>query len=794
MKLPKDLQKKYKKKHSTKRTTNHPKKLPEQGSFDELKHYLNLASAKERKVNIVENQKMMNRIQTLQPVIKNNILKNIEELEALFKNYNPIHLLHFLCIQYTLFNPETYRESESMELSFWVEYALSFATSIQIQIPSESPDTDTLNKLESLIKSITNLTTQYYMVEATDGKPHNPLKGVRFKSILDYMLTRGDSYESHHKEFVLQSFQPHDNFLKENFGYTIKEILEFIDNIRDEVLDHIKHDANREVYYKKFKELIEKYKESEGETLTERDLATFESNEEMVKLREEFQEYMLSYEPFYYRIKPSTEIPRELLDIFSLEFGENKEFLRGDKYWALNNSLIYSKPIIKLNDEFYGFGMNILYYNIIEIVESLILEQNKKYFEDKYLKKKSALLEKLSLKYLSKIMPQATIYSKLFYYLNKEGKRTEYETDGLILFDDIILIVEAKSHKLTLSAKRGSLLRIENRIKKIIDDAYNQGIRCKQYIINNKQAEFYDKDNKKVLTIKGENYNSFYIINTTYENLGHLSTQLHILKNFNLIEGKEWLWSVFINDLRIISEIIESPSIFLLYLQRRIQMNDLGLITNSDELDYYMFFLKTGLYFEEINISETQRLSLFGQTDELDRYYFYIQGKIKEKVEKPVFGIPDFYKEIIFRVENSGKKGFFKASFSLVSIDSKDFEKISTLISKYKNLSFITGKGYKFFLYYRNLKKALLFVIKIGPKTNDWTQYREYLKLMQYKYKIKLAIMYTFVFDNPSDKIPYVDFEIFELEWKFDSKLDRLTKKNNFKGMRKIKKGGSLDD
>ena len=391
-------------------------------------------------------------------------------------------------------------------------------------------------------------------------------------------------------------------------------------------------------------------------------------------------------------------------------------------------------------------------------------------------------------------MPQATIYSNLFYYLNKEGKRTEYETDGLILFDDNILIVEAKSHKLTLSAKRGSLLRIENRTKKIIDDAYNQGIRCKKYIINNKQAKFYDKVNKKVLTIEGENYNSFYIINTTYENLGYLSTQLHILKNFNLIEGEEWLWSVFINDLRIISEIVESPSIFLLYLQRRISMNDLGLITNSDELDYFMFFLKTGLYFDEINISETQRLSLFGQTEELDRYYFYLQGKIKEKVEKPVFSIPDFYKEIILKIEDSGKKGFSKASFSLVSVDSKDFEKISTQISKYKNLSFITGKGYKFFLYYRKPKKGLLFVIKIGPKTNEWTQYREYLKLMQYKYKIKLAIMYTLVFNNPSDKIPEADFEIFEREWKFDSKLDKLTRKTNFKGMRKIKKGESLDN
>ena len=83
MKIPKELQKKYKKKHSANRTTNLPKRLPEQGSFDELRHYLDLESAKDRKVNTVEHQKMMKRIQALRSAIKKNIIENIEELKVL---------------------------------------------------------------------------------------------------------------------------------------------------------------------------------------------------------------------------------------------------------------------------------------------------------------------------------------------------------------------------------------------------------------------------------------------------------------------------------------------------------------------------------------------------------------------------------------------------------------------------------------------------------------------------------------------------------------------------------------
>jgi len=161
MKLPKDLQQKYRKKAS-KRVTGRTKSTNNNLTFDDLRYYLNEQSTKKTQVNLAEHQKMMKKIQSIRPIIKENIIDNIHELELLLSKYNPIHLLHYFCVKHCFTNPETYKESETMNLEFWVEYALRCATSIQYQSSFENPQGKIFTKFEELVKSIINLSTILY--------------------------------------------------------------------------------------------------------------------------------------------------------------------------------------------------------------------------------------------------------------------------------------------------------------------------------------------------------------------------------------------------------------------------------------------------------------------------------------------------------------------------------------------------------------------------------------------------------------------------------------------------------
>ena len=190
MKLPKELQKKYKKKARKRISISNNginKKTPVTGSFQDLRKFLNQQAGKETRFNPAEQQKMMKKIQSTRPIIKANILEMIHELQQLLSKYNPIHLLHYICTKHCFDNPETYKESESESMEIWVEYALSCATSIKYQSSLENPNGDVFTRFEELIKSIINLSRHYYMTEGAIDNYETTLKSIRFQFIIRYL-------------------------------------------------------------------------------------------------------------------------------------------------------------------------------------------------------------------------------------------------------------------------------------------------------------------------------------------------------------------------------------------------------------------------------------------------------------------------------------------------------------------------------------------------------------------------------------------------------------------------------
>ena len=441
MKLPKDLQKKYGRKRRKKNTASGRKNIMEKeagnNSIQQLGPFLmqqkehlmmtkNLLSPKEHKEFLKE-------IESTRPIIMSDIQEKIGELEGILKKYNPIHLLHYICTKHFFYNPETYIESETESMEIWIEYALSFATAIQPNSSMERPNEEICVRFEALIITIIELCRSYYMTEGAIESTDLTLKSIRFRFIIRYLGCRGDSYENHHLDLVLQSFQPHDAFLQEKFGFSTEEIINFINNLRSEIVDNLAPYKKQKDFALKFQEMAKKHKEKKGdksEVITEKDIKDFYNNDEMVALREEYLNYLKNLEKFYFKLSPSEELPKALLDLFSIEFGENTPFLEREPFWPLNDSVIYSKPILKYNNDNFGFGSTIFYRNIITILESLIQDTSQTYYINKYLKKKGKVLEELSLKYLKYIMPDAQVYSDVFYFLEINGEQRRYETDG----------------------------------------------------------------------------------------------------------------------------------------------------------------------------------------------------------------------------------------------------------------------------------------------------------------------------------------------------------------------------
>jgi hypothetical protein len=242
------------------------------------------------------------------------------------------------------------------------------------------------------------------------------------------------------------------------------------------------------------------------------------------------------------------------------------------------------------------------------------------------------------------------------------------------------------------------------------------------------------------------------------------------LKRLALIQGKEWPWSVFINDLRVIAEILESPSQFLEFLKRRIRANDFPQFNVSDELDFLMFYLREGLYFEEVNKKKNFNFTPHAYTEPLDRYYDFLAGRVSSG-EKPTLRTSSEFKELIRNIESLSKEGFTTVTTTLLGLSGETHKRIIEGLNHVKELSCKDGKPHDATFYFKGLSLGVTFFI--GPNRSvtelDRMEDHCWLKMYQTRYENWIAI----VIDSTGKITSPHDFLILRKKWEYDSNWEQ---------------------
>src|SRR5205085_1671486 len=193
-----------------------------------------------------------------------------------------------------------------------------------------------------------------------------------------------------------------------------------------------------------------------------------------------------------FEIKPSNELPQSFLDLISSKFGDNEAFASFEKSlgWPTNDSLIYRRPVIAHDGKYYCFASQIPYRRLISLLEAFIREKDAVYFEHTYQKARGRYLVRKALEYLGSLLPGAKIYEELYYPTIINGQTERAETDGIILFDTNLFIVEGKAGSFATSARRGALSRLKHDVTELVDNAYEQALRTRQFIRETEKPRF----------------------------------------------------------------------------------------------------------------------------------------------------------------------------------------------------------------------------------------------------------------------------------------------------------------
>jgi hypothetical protein len=709
--------------------------------------------------------------------LHSSIQGDINALVDVFNKCNPLELLSYLSFQYLLKQQEAEGDFDKIPPEIYFEYALSIATSIPTPINETHATQEQLDVMRMLIPKIIEELQQYYLTEGVDKEDTNEAF-MRFRALQQFIILRGDSYPQHHLDLITNLAEPHSSFLSNKYGFSSDEFVKGVVNIERQHIEWLKRYIDSIHTIKESHEVFLSHFCPEG-TPKQDDFPTPESvialmenaglTANINKAGELFQEIPFS-------ITPDNLITEPLLKALSCSFGQNSNFLDFEKSpgWPANDSIVYVNPLIEYKSKYYCFSYILLYRNIKKILEYLIKKVDKEYYQRIYQKSRGNYLEQCSLFYLQNLLPGAEVYGKLYYdyasSANEDNKRPE--TDGIIIIDGKLIILEAKANVQTLSSRRGSISRTKTDLKAILGKAYSQGKRVLQYIDNTANPVFADEKGNLVLSIQKNQIKERFIVNVTLENLQWLATDLNSTKKLGVLDGAFWPWSVFVNDLRVISEMGLSICEFVLYLKRRLRINDFEQFDVCDEMDFLMLYLREGLYYENDDIKRYHHLCFTGYTDDLDAYFMHKAGQGPEAI-KPTTYSNKMIKHLVGEIERAHQPGFIDVGVSLLAMSGDSQSKFASALNRAFEMNEKDGKPHDISLAFADYGLTAFISSSLfkEPKRKEAISHCE-LK----KYQLKLDVWHAlFIARSTSGEIT-VDHVTIDVPWRYNAEMESKLK------------------
>lgn len=215
-----------------------------------------------------------------------------------------------------------------------------------------------------------------------------------------------------------------------------------------------------------------------------------------------------------------------------------------------------------------------------------------KNYVDTAMQNRGDFLEQYSAERLRSIFGDASVFENV--HIHGRGRSEVGEIDVLVVFANRAIILQAKSKRLTIEARKGNDLQLKDDFKKSIQDSYKQGLLCANCL---SQSEYVFKDSSGKLISLNTEFKEIYIFCVVSDHYPALSFQA---RQFLKSEVSEVIKPPFIMDvflLDVLCEMLPSPLYFLSYINRRVSYSERVLANH--ELVVLSYHLKQNLWVED---------------------------------------------------------------------------------------------------------------------------------------------------------------------------------------------------
>jgi len=527
---------------------------------------------------------------------------------------------------------------EDDEIEVLLEYAMSIASASPNANAGNIPTAENIDEIRNQLSRIK------YNVGFYEMSAENPSGGTEFDHWLklrvmeDALHVRGDGYHSHIAEVYKETFAPHDGFLNQFYGFTCADIYEVVQRLDLLVASKIGNAFEGGLSHKRFtewdkelgQEAIMKVMMETGKhfirQFTEANPDLYEDGNPDHITGVSF-DYIKGYSRLFWVI-PKTEKEKKIFSLLSHQFGDNGAFLQG-KFggFPLGDSVIQTKPLIKVAEKYFCFSINLSFRNIFDITANLLQSTDAVYYEQKFKGNASSTsrdnyIELKAKQLFEKFLPTVQFYHSLDYNIVEDGIAKKPELDILGVSNDTLYIIEVKAGELNKKHRRGAILGLKDRLKETVNEGSYQCYRAEKFISDNATPEFtyVDGNQRRTLTIdKSKNYQTVKI-SVTYEHLSTVSVNLkYLIESGVLSAAYKWTWIVSLYDLMVFADLIESEADFKEYLENRLGLYERNDIEVHDEIDILGYFFEN--LFPLKAEKENEKIFMFSYKDDIETYY-----------------------------------------------------------------------------------------------------------------------------------------------------------------------------
>lgn len=365
----------------------------------------------------------------------------------------------------------------------------------------------------------------------------------------------------------------------------------------------------------------------------------------------------------------STNIVAAVAEEFRLNPGTKRPIDSVRRFVAGDNPF-RSNPLIVASDG----SMMLLHssFNVSAVRENIEQKLKSQPIWEDYQTHRGVVLEQLTRDALGSMIPGAEIRTAFKYLVPASSKEAsgqpdqytkEVEGDLLLIQDDVAIIAEAKAVAVHPRARAGDTREIRRDLVDIITKASQQASRLADRIEDDGGVFLSDGgwlDLKRIREV--------HLIAVSLEDLVSVATATGELIDADIVDIHRIPWTVSIHDLQIIGELVSTPAEILLYLQRRCDPEVTRLYHAIDELDYFLYFFKSGLYVppdptrveQELPFMKAttaakrarrsaHRTFITSQTDALDSWHYSRLESPDKPAPKPAIGgspILDFVRQL----------------------------------------------------------------------------------------------------------------------------------------------------